>query len=300
MEPDYCDTAFGSSTLDLVHAACENGLAATVVKSIGASELINTTLPAILHVRPRHRVGDFVHWILLVETDGINNLTILDPSFGLETMTLAEVISRFDGNMILVGESEQAISSELRSQFGQRMMKGLVISFLLACFVLVLNCVPRRFGKKTAVVLIPISVFLAVASAFAYNTFYIGGLLAAETELAKSLAEFSNRSFPLVSYSDFALLVKANDPKIALVDARFTEQYHRSSIDNAVNYPIDISTENEIQLLKQLEGKQTIIVFCQSEGCPFSDHIARRLAELGFRDVRIFRGGINTWNRPDM
>jgi len=46
---------------------------------------------------------------------------------------------------------------------------------------------------------------------------------------------------------------------------------------------------------RQLDHGTTIVVYCSGPSCPNSKDAGNKLATLGFTDVRVFAGGLETW-----
>lgn len=102
-------------------------------------------------------------------------------------------------------------------------------------------------------------------------------------------------AIPAISHEDFSRLVDAGEPGVVFVDARYGSDFRDGSIADSVNYPINCAGVEEERLQQQLSQARRIIVFCQSEICPFSEMIARRLRYSGCPNVAVFPGDIEAW-----
>lgn len=51
---------------------------------------------------------------------------------------------------------------------------------------------------------------------------------------------------------------------------------------------------------RSLEPDAEIVVYCSGPGCPQSVAAAQKLAELGFRDVRAYEGGLAHWKEAGL
>jgi ATP-binding cassette, subfamily B, bacterial len=79
----------GANAYNLLKAARQNGLEGNALRILQTAELLQLTLPAILH-------WNFNHFVVL-EKGGRNGLTIIDPNGGRQTVSMQEVDRRFTG-----------------------------------------------------------------------------------------------------------------------------------------------------------------------------------------------------------
>ncbi|TWU40819.1 Rhodanese-like domain protein [Novipirellula artificiosorum] len=75
------------------------------------------------------------------------------------------------------------------------------------------------------------------------------------------------------------------------------ESFKRGHIRNALNIPLHAShVDREAILGEPVQLRDSsIVVYCQSEGCPYSDIVAHQLCEDGFENILIYRGGWRDW-----
>jgi rhodanese-related sulfurtransferase len=71
------------------------------------------------------------------------------------------------------------------------------------------------------------------------------------------------------------------------------QYFNRGHLPGAVNLPLDGFSENASRLLPE-KGAE-IVVYCASATCQNSDIAARKLVSLGYRNVRLYRGGKAAW-----
>ncbi|AJF05866.1 rhodanese-like domain-containing protein [Geoalkalibacter subterraneus] len=80
-----------------------------------------------------------------------------------------------------------------------------------------------------------------------------------------------------------------------LVDARVGELYREGHIAGAVSLPLaDYETQLE-QFKQDIDPDRTLILYCSGYGCPDSFDLGQVLLEEGFRDVRVYEGGMPEW-----
>jgi rhodanese-related sulfurtransferase len=88
-----------------------------------------------------------------------------------------------------------------------------------------------------------------------------------------------------------------DEKSAVIVDARKPEQYQTGHIPGAINLP---ATQPERPLPAQLQERakfQPVIVYCQSETCPYAERVAERLQQEGVTPVQVFEGGWQKWQR---
>jgi rhodanese-related sulfurtransferase len=80
-----------------------------------------------------------------------------------------------------------------------------------------------------------------------------------------------------------------------LVDARDGALYADGHLPGAVSLPLG---EVEAQLpgfRQKVDSGKTLIAYCNGYGCPDSFDLGMRLLKEGYRDVRVFEGGLPEW-----
>ena len=80
-----------------------------------------------------------------------------------------------------------------------------------------------------------------------------------------------------------------------LVDARDGALYADGHLPGAISLPYG---EVEAQLpgfRQKVDGSKTLIAYCNGYGCPDSFDLGVRLIKEGYRDVRVFEGGLPEW-----
>lgn len=79
------------------------------------------------------------------------------------------------------------------------------------------------------------------------------------------------------------------------VDARTREAYREAHIPEAVSLPFVDYNEHKDDFFAAVDRDRTLIVYCSGYGCPDSFDLGMRLLEDGYRDVRLFEGGLPEW-----
>jgi rhodanese-related sulfurtransferase len=87
------------------------------------------------------------------------------------------------------------------------------------------------------------------------------------------------------------------DNSALILDARPKTFFELGHIPSAISLPRDDFEKSYQSLQKILSSYWTkpIVVYCSDSGCPDSRLVGEALHKLGYRDVRLFRGGWDAW-----
>lgn len=80
------------------------------------------------------------------------------------------------------------------------------------------------------------------------------------------------------------------------IDARNHVEFKESHIKGAVSIQTN-ATPEEINKLKNMLKDKVLITYCHGIGCHLSDRVAYKLYDMGYRNIAIFFGGWNEWNK---
>jgi rhodanese-related sulfurtransferase len=81
--------------------------------------------------------------------------------------------------------------------------------------------------------------------------------------------------------------------EIVLVDALAPISYAASHLPGAISLPPDAVDERANRLIPDLDAE--VAVYCANSTCDVSVTVAKRLIELGYRNVRHYAGGKRDW-----
>lgn len=84
------------------------------------------------------------------------------------------------------------------------------------------------------------------------------------------------------------------DEDFTLVDVLSSRHFEEEHIKGAINCPADEIEGNAKTLFNE---NDKIVVYCSGYGCTASHEAARKLVELGYKNVWRFEGGINEWKK---
>ena len=81
-----------------------------------------------------------------------------------------------------------------------------------------------------------------------------------------------------------------------LIDARFAADYRMGHLPGAISVPVTSSRRLRESLLKGVAKDEPIVLYCQSEGCPFDEILGGLLIANGYSNLRIYGGGWADWS----
>ena len=82
------------------------------------------------------------------------------------------------------------------------------------------------------------------------------------------------------------------DGNVALVEALPETHFAAGHLPGAVSLPLDRLAQAHERLP---DREADIVVYCASETCKNSDQAAVALASMGYRSVRVYKGGKAEW-----
>ncbi|MFW5760098.1 MAG: rhodanese-like domain-containing protein [Cyclobacteriaceae bacterium] len=85
---------------------------------------------------------------------------------------------------------------------------------------------------------------------------------------------------------------KLENDEVTLIEVLNKEEYEKSHIKGAINIPLkNIGAEAK----ERFETDDEIVVYCSDEECTASPTAAKKLEDLGFKNVYHFEGGKKEW-----
>jgi rhodanese-related sulfurtransferase len=81
-----------------------------------------------------------------------------------------------------------------------------------------------------------------------------------------------------------------------IIDAREPSEYAEGHVPGARNFYVN-AVENDVSIItSQIDPMADIVVYCEGNTCEDSSRLFDILTHLlGFKNVRLFRGGITGW-----
>ncbi|MEA3499058.1 MAG: rhodanese-like domain-containing protein [Campylobacterota bacterium] len=93
-----------------------------------------------------------------------------------------------------------------------------------------------------------------------------------------------------------------NAKSALFMDARGMKLYSKGTILGAVHIHAKKLVKNDRKLLQRLpiNKKTKIVTFCNGLKCEESDHLARKLMDLGYTKVYVYKGGAPEWKKEKL
>jgi flavin reductase (DIM6/NTAB) family NADH-FMN oxidoreductase RutF/rhodanese-related sulfurtransferase len=95
-----------------------------------------------------------------------------------------------------------------------------------------------------------------------------------------------------ISRDELKLLIESST-EIYLVDALMEPYYRHSHLPGAINIPADKTAQRAAELLP--DKTCPVVVYCLNDGCEAAPRAAKTLRELGYENVREYKGGRDDW-----
>jgi rhodanese-related sulfurtransferase len=80
------------------------------------------------------------------------------------------------------------------------------------------------------------------------------------------------------------------------LDARLPADYAAGHIANAFSLPVEEFDDHYPQVVTMLTPDANIVVYCDGQECDLSHDLAKKLHELGYKQVRILVNGWTAWH----
>lgn len=105
----------------------------------------------------------------------------------------------------------------------------------------------------------------------------------------------SPQSKEIVEISTSAVTAAYDAGNVQMVDARSEMDFAMGHIPGAINVPSSTAEGGAVGFSDILDKSLPVIVYCDGLTCGKSLIVAKRLIELGFRDVSVYTDGIDGW-----
>ena len=86
---------------------------------------------------------------------------------------------------------------------------------------------------------------------------------------------------------------------LALIEVLAAEQYDAFHLPGAVNVPVNEGFETRVQEAAP-DKSAPVVVYCLDEDCEASEQAARRLEELGYKEVYDYAPGKLDWKQAGL
>ncbi len=290
---EYLPSFKGSSSRELEEAAKYLGVNAKTYRLLSWNSLRASKSPLVLHVSSRGRPGKFSHWILFL---GIQEgrAIVKDGLGGAFAMERPDLLSRWDGIAIAVFNAKQNPPSFTYFEIAWVCATLGVVGGIL----FIASFIRRLFFSFAMVSEIGVFVAGLIVGCFVFFASPIVSRI--QPPFSTAIAyDIQVLSFTSVERAEVMQILEKNKNFSVVFDCRFKDDYKSGHLPSAVSCPIDISTADLRQKTANLNRNTYFTLYCQSSGCRFSDLVGSELMRLGFRNIRVYREGMEGWQNAN-
>jgi rhodanese-related sulfurtransferase len=290
----------GSTLAQLKLAGEASGFTAIPLYNLSLSSLKYSPYPLILHVKQNSESQEYNHWVLYM---GIRNdqPLIYDVPSKPSPMSQGELSLRWDGVALMLAPEASPRTNWMYMPFlqlgGFALSVFIVLLLLLRCQTVILKYLPHPPWTVRSLFVAAQSLFIlaiTIIVAISYNLFSPTGFLTQESH-AVSIQDGNQNSF-LPDITQDTVRKWLDDSDVIIIDARWKRDYLLGHIDNAINIEPDQNEETIQNSLSHLSYNKKIIIYCQSESCPYADNTAKKLQALGYDNVYHYKKGWVDWS----
>lgn len=308
VDPKYLGSEKGSSVSELRIAAIDRDLYVEAFSGLSIRTLEETRYPVILHVKSRISDQAYDHYVLFINSNnGI--ATVLDPPNNLRKIPLRELDKLWNGIGIVISK-KPIDTSNVTSRHLPLMIILLSIvaigllyiqhrakmyfvgdrhSFSAIRHFFCSNSLSSLAGTCCIIVAIMMQVGILI------QLISSNGLLANPKDVQAVVASNATSFMKKLTANEVDTLLTKNVNSTLVIDARLVSDYNRGHIPGAINVPITSTNKDLRDLTSQIPHRRKIVIYCQSSACDFDEKIAKRLYEMNFSNINIFRGGWVEW-----
>jgi rhodanese-related sulfurtransferase len=299
---EYLGSRTGSTIGELARAVQDNGLYAQPVSQMSCSMLSRVTWPVILHTR--HDIGspDYNHWVLYMGSSG-GYAKIYDGSHTPVWIEWHQLASKWNGVGLWISDDRRRFLYLMADSW----ISFLIYICLGLCVVVVLALVEMKiqsnvdrsvYAKLSAswfrTSLEATAIFAgSLVCAYAYSRISLGGFLSFDPGVSATQDYHISRWLPSIDADNLAK--RLFKEKFAIIDARSRADFDAGHIPGALNLPVDMPLLDRERVLASIARDSRLVIYCQSDGCPYSGVTAQRLSRLGYTDLTLLRGGWVQW-----
>lgn len=301
LSPEYIGSFRGSTSREIVEAIESQRFYGKAYSNLSWHELKSAQKPMILHVRNSLSDSKYNHWIAFLGVED-GKARIIDFPHQISTISFADLMSKWDGNAIIV--SDTPVDDDLVWSSRIRYLSMMIFLFGLAFFIKSVcwsNAkeafyFPTLFlrTKNAAFQCMAFLSALFIISIIFHSTSAIG-FLKNPTAVAEVTRRYYSVDIPEIHFETMKNIVQ--DKSTFIIDARYPQDFYYGTIPGSINMAISSSLSERKESLVRVEKNKSIVVFCQSSGCRYADEIAQFLRFNGYSKVSLYRGGFNEWVR---
>lgn len=294
----------GSTAAELVAALADMGVDGAEARCpVTVAEAFDGT-PRILLVRATTDAQRADHFVLVTGRVGLV-VEVVDPATDGVRSSLwsPEYLPRIWDGVAIEAPQRSGASKSQRGFFGVASVGfAVLIAGVAGAAAGVLHCIgpDRRHAGSARTVLGQGFAVIAVSALVALSFHLAPSRLNSSPQQAlvdASAGVVGLAALPEVD-ADTVRLVSGHSAA-CLLDARYGRDYRLSHIPGAHSVPPGSTDQLLASTLCDVRRDCLMIVYCQSDECGYADQLAARLLLLGYRNLAVFRAGMDGWRSTE-
>ena len=118
------------------------------------------------------------------------------------------------------------------------------------------------------------------------------GIIAAASLIAFAQEESASSNFPRIKAEELKKLIENKAPDILVVSNDPQESFDEAHIPGAVSLP----WVTQLKMPVNIPRNKTLVLYCACAHEEDSSDMAAKLAQFGYRSIKVLEGGILKWN----
>ncbi|HUE72959.1 MAG TPA: rhodanese-like domain-containing protein [Pirellulaceae bacterium] len=297
LDRKYLNRFEGSHIGELEAAAESIGLGALPLSGLSLDDLRGMAAPTILLLSRPRQAGTFKHWVLLTHAAD-DRFWIMESPGNIQEVSGAELLAQWSGvGLVVFADSRQMKAYERKHAAWKWLIAIAVAGAVVALSINLqrgdsLRHIDRSFGSHRFQ---PLLIFaVAIVVAVIWHVASRSGFLRNKSAVAYVQYNYFNPRLAFVDKSQFVGRLERRE--VLVIDSRLPDAYARGHISGAVNVPVFVTQTALREFVETVPRHLGIVVYCESEGCPWSQEIGSRLHLMGMKDVAIYPGGWKEWS----
>ncbi|MFN0016612.1 MAG: rhodanese-like domain-containing protein [Pirellulaceae bacterium] len=302
VDPRFVGSYQGSSPLELLAATESLGLAATPKSGMTIDDLRSLNYPSILLLSRHRDSAAFNHWVLVVQCnrDGIQ---VMESPDNIEFMKYSQLLAQWDGLGLVI--YPDAATKTAADSYHTAWRSAVATFTALACVSLFaarmwLPAALRvpDFRPRTAILTCCGILATGIAMALLWHSLAPTGFFRNADAIAIVKWGVFSRQLPHIGFQELDELIEKKHAIV--IDARYEENYVLGHIPSAISVPVHISPTALQEFAKKVPKDKQVVVYCQSDGCPYDEQIGAQLHMAGINNVTLFQGGWKEWKQSTL
>jgi rhodanese-related sulfurtransferase len=296
----YVGSEAGSSLAELSQACADFHCYSWPMTGLTASSLREAERPIVLHVRHITKGADFDHWVLFLGMEG-DRARVIDPPNPVQLVSIPELLAVSDGAGLVISDAPIAPTELQAAGWIQSGVVILVVATLLTLMHAIcrwfISDAPARASVRVRAAGIVAILLTTVGAAASWQALSGEGFVTNPVAVGHVLTRYFSKELEVIDVQQLREFSHAD--RVAIIDARLPNDFRKGHVPGAINIPITTGLAQRGVIFPQLAGKERVVVYCQSERCPWAESLGTDLAHSGVRGVAVFPGGWKEWRSHD-